>query len=67
MVKSMGTAIGFVADTEVVVCPWEKKPDVELVDPTVERLTINLDTTLPIISRTAIFKSARRAKKTLCA
>ena len=25
----MGGAIGFVTDKEVVLCPWEKKPDVE--------------------------------------
>ena len=31
--KAWGEAIGFVTDKEVVVCPWEKKPDVELKDP----------------------------------
>ena len=67
VVKKMGAAIRFYVDNEVVNVSLGKKPDVELVDPNVERLTINLDTTLPIISRTAVFKSARRAKKTLCA
>ena len=33
IIKSVGGAIGFVTDKEVVVCPWEKKPDVELKDP----------------------------------
>ena len=45
----MGGAIGFIADKEVVVYPWEKKPDVELVDPTGELLTIYLDVTLPAL------------------
>ena len=49
MVKSMGGAIGFIADKELVVCPWEKKPDVELVDPAGELLTIYLDVTLPAL------------------
>ena len=64
----MGGAIGFIADKEVVVCPWEKKPDVELVDPTGELLTIYLDVTLPALhqeaikSRTDVFKRARAVK-----
>ena len=64
----MGGAIGFIADKEVVVCPWEKKPDVELVDPTGELLTIYLDITLPALhqeaikSRTEVFKRARAVK-----
>ena len=43
----MGGAIGFVTDKEVVVCPWEKKPDVELKDPTGELLSLYLDIILP--------------------
>jgi hypothetical protein len=68
IIKSMGGAIGFVADKEVVVCPWEKKPDVELVDPSGELLTIYLDVTLPALhqeaikSRTEVFKRARSVK-----
>ena len=68
IVKSMGGAIGFIADKEVVVCPWEKKPDVELVDPSGELLTIYLDITLPALhqeaikSRTEVFKRARAVK-----
>ena len=64
----MGGAIGFIADKEVVVRPWEKKPDVELVDPTGELLTIYLDVTLPALhqeaikSRTEVFKRARAVK-----
>ena len=50
------------------MCPWEKKPDVELVDPTGELLTIYLDITLPALhqeaikSRTAVFTKARCVK-----
>ena len=64
----MGGAIGFVTDKEVVVCPWEKKPDVELKDPSGELLTLYLDITLPALhqeaikSRTAVFKNARLVK-----
>ena len=64
----MGGAIGFIADKEVVVCPWEKKPDVELVDPTGELLTIYLDVTLPALhqqvikSRIDVFNRARAVK-----
>ena len=64
----MGGSIGFIADKEVVVCPWDKKPDVELVDPTGELLTIYLDVTLPALhqeaikSRTDVFKRARAVK-----
>ena len=50
----MGGVIGFIADKKVVVCPWEKKPDVELVDPTGELLTIYLDVTLPDLHQEAI-------------
>ena len=68
IVKSMGGAIGFIADKELVVCPWEKKPDVELVDPTGELLTIYLDVTLralhqeAIKSRTDVLKRAREGE-----
>ena len=68
IVKSMGGAIGFIADKEVVVCPWEKRLDVELVDPTGELLTIYLDVTLPALhqeaikSRTDVFKRAPTVK-----
>ena len=60
IVKSMGGAIGFIADKEVVVRPWEKKPDVELVDPTGELLTIYLDVTLPALHQEAIKVAYRR-------
>ena len=50
----MGGAIGFVTDKEVVVCPWEKKPDVELKDPSGELLTLYLDITLPALHQEAI-------------
>ena len=50
IVTSTGGAIGFIEDEEEVVCRWEKKPDVELVDPTSELLTIYLDVTLPAVS-----------------
>ena len=36
----MGFAFGFVASKEVVVAPWFKKPDVELIDPSGEMLTV---------------------------
>ena len=62
----MGGAIGFIADKEVVVCPWEKKPDVELVDPTGELLTIDITLSAlhqeAIKSRTEVFKRARAVK-----
>ena len=64
----MGNAFGFVASKEVVVAPWFKKPDVELVDPSGELLTIYLDVTLPALhqeaieSREKVYSSAREAK-----
>ena len=63
----MGSAFGFVASKEVVVAPWFKKPDVELVDASGELLTIYLDVTLPalhqegILSREEVYSSARKA------
>ena len=36
-------AFGFIASKEVVVAPWFKKPDVELVDPSGELLNIYLE------------------------
>ena len=64
----MGNAFGFIASKEVVVAPWFKKPDVELVDASGELLTIYLDVTLPalhqeaILSRDEVYSSARKAK-----
>ena len=64
----MGMAFGFIASKEVVVAPWFKKPDVELVDPSGELLTIYLDVTLPalhqeaITSREQVYDLARKAK-----
>ena len=64
----MGNAFGFIASKEVVVAPWFKKPDVELVDASGELLTIYLDVTLPalhqeaIVSRDEVYSSARKAK-----
>ena len=68
IVKSMGGAMGSIADKEVVVCLWEKRADVERVDRTGELLTIYLDVTLPVLhqeaikSRTEVFKHARAVK-----
>ena len=39
IIKSIGGALGFVTDEEVIVCPWEKKSDVKLNDPSGERLS----------------------------
>jgi len=64
----MGLAFGFIAAKEVVVAPWFKKPDVELVDPSGELVTIYLDVTLPalhqeaITSREDVYQRARKAK-----
>ena len=33
ILATMGNAFGFIASKEVVVAPWFKKPDVELLDP----------------------------------
>ena len=68
ILATMGNAFGFIASKEVVVAPWFKKPDVELVDPSGELLTIYLDVTLPalhqeaIVSRDEVYSSARKAK-----
>merc|ERR1712139_304295 len=68
ILATMGNAFGFVASKEVVVAPWFKKPDVELVDASGELLTIYLDVTLPalhqeaILSREEVYSSARKAK-----
>ena len=64
----MGNAFGFVASKEVVVAPWFKKPDVELIDPSGEMLTVYLDVTLPalhqeaILSLEEVYSSVRKAK-----
>jgi hypothetical protein len=52
--ETIGNAFGFVASKEVVVAPWFKKPDVELVDASGELLTIYLDVTLPALHQEAI-------------
>jgi hypothetical protein len=64
----MAQAFHFVSSKEVVVAPWNKKPDVELVDPSGEFLAAYIDITLPALlqdtadSRNAVFKNARRVK-----
>merc|ERR1712193_491198 len=69
ILASMGLAFGFIASKEVVVAPWFKKPDVELIDPSGELLTIYLDVTLPALHQEAIacrdevYKAARKAKE----
>ena len=68
ILANMGLAFGFIAAKEVVVAPWFKKPDVELVDPSGELVTIYLDVTLPalhqeaITSREDVYQRARKAK-----
>ena len=68
ILATMGNAFGFIASKEVVVAPWFKKPDVELIDPSGELLTIYLDVTLPALhqeaidSREKVYSSAREAK-----
>ena len=65
----MGQAFRFITSTEVVISFWQKKPDVQLVDPTGELLTILLDVTLPALfqdsadSRKDVYNGARKAKK----
>ena len=39
---------------DIMICPWEKKPDVELVDPIGELLAIYLDIALPALHQEAI-------------
>ena len=52
-----------------MVAPWFKKPDVELLDPSGELLTIYLDVTLPALHQEAntcrdeVYKAARKAKE----
>ena len=64
----MSQALGFIGHKEVIVFPWEKKPDVELIDPSGEFLTFYLDVTLPalhqeaITSREEVFENARKIK-----
>ena len=64
----MVKALGFISHKEVVVFPWNKKPDVEVVDPSGEFLTFYLDVTLPalhqeaITSREEVFNNARNFK-----
>ena len=54
ILATMGNAFGFIASKEVVVAPWFKKPDVELIDSSGELLTIYLDVTLPALHQEAI-------------
>ena len=51
IIESMGQAFDFISSKEVVIFPWQKKPDVELIDPRGEVLTILLDITLPALFR----------------
>ena len=66
----MGNAFGFVTSKEVVVAPWFKNPDVELVNASGELLTIYLDVALPalhqgaVLSREQDYEKARQAKAT---
>ena len=68
ILDSMGQAFRFITSTEVVISPWQKKPDVQLVDPSGELLTILLDVTLPALfqdsadSRKDVYNGARKAK-----
>ena len=68
IVESMGQAFDFIASKEVVIFPWQKKPDVELVDPRGELLTILLDITLPALFQQSldtgndVYEGARKAK-----
>ena len=68
IISSMSQAFGFISHTEVVVAPWTKKPDVEIIDPSGEILNLYLDITLPALhqdaskSRDEIYKVARSAK-----
>ena len=64
----MTQAFEFITTKEVVIAPWEKKPDVEIIDPKGDFLNIYLDVTLPALfqqaakSRKAVYDAARRAK-----
>ena len=64
----MGKVFDFITEKEVVISPWQKKPDVQLVDPSGEVLTILLDITLPALfqksagNRDDVYKRARKAK-----
>ena len=64
----MSQAFGFISHKEVVVAPWTKKPDVEIIDPSGEFLNIYLDITLPALHQNAsktqdsVYKTARTAK-----
>ena len=49
----MSQAFGFISHTEVVVAPWTKKPDVEIIDPSGELLNLYLDITLPALHQDA--------------
>ena len=68
IIESMGQAFDFVSSREVVIFPWQKKPDVELVDPRGEVLNILLDITLPALFQQSaasgedVYKNARKAK-----
>ena len=68
IITSMTQAFEFISTKEVVIAPWEKKPDVEVVDPKGDFLNIYLDITLPalfqqaVTSRKAVYDAARRAK-----
>lgn len=68
IIDTMAQAFHFVSSKEVVVAPWNKKPDVELVDPSGEFLTVYIDITLPALlqdtadSRVAVYRNARRVK-----
>ena len=68
ILASMTQAFEFITTKEVVIAPWEKKPDVEIIDPKGDFLNIYLDVTLPALfqqavkSRKAVYDAARRAK-----
>ena len=50
----MSQAFDFITSKEVVICPWQKKPDVELIDPRGELLAILLDVTLRALFQQSI-------------
>lgn len=68
ILTSMTQAFEFITTKEVVIAPWHKNPDVEVVDPKGDFLNIYLDVTLPALfqqavrSRKAVYQGARNAK-----
>ena len=65
ILESMGQAFRFITSKEVVISPWRKKPDVQLVDPTGELLTILLDKLPSPLSINSRLLAARMCTKAL--